>query len=77
MEQNGRLQCFLNVGALGEFSRENIDFMVQNTKTEGYPINTVIKKADHESDYTYFVVRGTIEVFREIELDNCEEYHRE
>ena len=44
---------------------------------EGYPINTIIKKQYTESDYTYFVVRGTIEVFREIELDNCEQYHRE
>ena len=77
MEQNGRLQCFLNVPALSEFSYDDILFTVQNTKTEGYPINTIIKKSETESDYTYFVVRGTIEVFREIELDNCEQYHRE
>ena len=35
MEQNGRLQCFLNVPALSEFSYDDILFTVQNTKTEG------------------------------------------
>ena len=50
--------------------------LAQTTRTAFYPINTVIKKSDTLSDYTYFVVRGIIEIFRVIELNECEEYHR-
>ena len=76
MEQNARQQCFKSITPISNFPNADHLLLAQTTRTAFYPINTVIKKSDSMSDYTYFVVRGIIEIFRVIELNKCEEYHR-
>ena len=76
LEQDARRQCFQSITPISNFPYADHLMLAQTTRTAFYPINTVIKKSDTLSDYTYFVVRGIIEIFRVIELNECEEYHR-
>ena len=76
LEQDARRQCFQSITPISNFPYADHLMLAQTTRTAFYPINTVIKKSDTLSDYTYFVVRGIIEIFRVIELKECEEYHR-
>jgi len=77
LEQDARRQCFQSITPISNFPYADHLMLAQTTRTAFYPINTVIKKSDTLSDYTYFVVRGIIEIFRVIELNECEEYHRQ
>ena len=76
LEQDARRQCFQSITPISNFPYADHLMLAQTTRTAFYPINTVIKKSDTLSDYTYFVVRGIIEIFRVIELNEWEEYHR-
>ena len=50
LEQDGRLRCFSSIEPLERFSLRDLRKLVHSTKTDWFPINTVIKQATDIAD---------------------------
>lgn len=77
LEQDGRLRCFSSIEPLERFSLRDLRKLVHSTKTDWFPINTVIKQATDIADTCYFVIKGIIEVYRVVELSGFAGYLRD
>lgn len=73
-EQQGREKCFGSIDAFAGFSNAEINHLVKNSKTESYTINTIIKADTDRSDQSYFVIKGTIEIYRVVTLKDIDKY---
>ena len=74
LEQQGRYKCFSSVEPMADFRSNQIEHLVKNSKTESYTINTIIKNETDRCDQSYFVIKGTIEIYRVVSLNEIDQY---
>jgi CRP-like cAMP-binding protein len=74
IEEDTRFRCFSSIEPLESFSIKSLRTLVYSTKTDWFPINTIIKQATDIADTCYFVIKGIIEVYRVVELNSVSGY---